>query len=120
MLKKREDVNRYTNHYYHCGTPWDDNWSCMCNDECPVCKGEIEPYASTDNEDGDYVVHNEDVAKLAGEWADEFVCSACDEINILEPGQDIKTRECEDCKQIGTLITFAEHDKLRAKKLGEK
>lgn len=22
---------------------WDDTWSCMCNDKCPVCDAEIEP-----------------------------------------------------------------------------
>lgn len=36
------------NFYKHedCGTKWADLWSCGCNDECPKCGGEIEPYAS--------------------------------------------------------------------------
>jgi len=36
------------NLYRHeeCGTHWADLWSCGCNDECPKCRGEIEPYAS--------------------------------------------------------------------------
>jgi hypothetical protein len=36
------------NFYEHkeCGTHWVDLWSCGCNDECPKCRGEIEPYAS--------------------------------------------------------------------------
>lgn len=36
------------NLYKHeeCGTQWADLWSCGCNDECPKCGGEIEPYVS--------------------------------------------------------------------------
>jgi hypothetical protein len=36
------------NFYKHkeCGTLWVDLWSCGCNDECPKCRREIEPYAS--------------------------------------------------------------------------
>jgi hypothetical protein len=36
------------NFYRHeeCGTRWADLWSCGCNDECPKCGGEIEPYDS--------------------------------------------------------------------------
>lgn len=33
----------YRNTYEHCGTTWNDEWSCMCNDRCPVCNAEIEP-----------------------------------------------------------------------------
>jgi len=35
--------------YYRCpndGTEWDDAWSCACNDKCPACNAEIEPYDS--------------------------------------------------------------------------
>jgi hypothetical protein len=45
--------------YYHCeheDSPyahddpenWTDNWSCACNDHCPICNHEIEPYESED------------------------------------------------------------------------
>lgn len=37
--------------FYRCpndGTQWEDEWSCMCNDRCPVCNKEIEPYLSED------------------------------------------------------------------------
>jgi hypothetical protein len=27
-----------------CGTKWTDEWSCTCNDRCPKCRAEIEPY----------------------------------------------------------------------------
>jgi hypothetical protein len=39
---------RFRNFYRHCGELWEDTWSCACNDECPVCGKEIEPYKSTD------------------------------------------------------------------------
>lgn len=39
---------RFINHY-QCpddGTEWTDCWSCACNDKCPTCNKEIEPYES--------------------------------------------------------------------------
>jgi hypothetical protein len=30
---------------------WSDTWSCMCNDKCPICNKEIEPYKSISSED---------------------------------------------------------------------
>jgi len=41
---------RFRNHY-RCpndGTEWTDEWSCQCNDRCPTCNAEIEPYESED------------------------------------------------------------------------
>ena len=29
-----------------CGTEWEDEWECACNDRCPNCNAEIEPYKS--------------------------------------------------------------------------
>ena len=29
-----------------CGTEWEDQWSCACNDKCPNCNAEIEPDSS--------------------------------------------------------------------------
>lgn len=39
---------RWINHYYcdECCVSWKDQWSCMCNDKCPRCHHEIEPYKS--------------------------------------------------------------------------
>lgn len=28
-----------------CGCEWEDEWDCLCNDRCPECNAEIEPYA---------------------------------------------------------------------------
>src|ERR1700731_3205716 len=39
---------RFMNHY-QCpddGTERTDRWSCACNDKCPTCNKEIEPYES--------------------------------------------------------------------------
>ena len=38
---------KYQNFYRcECGEEWNDEWDCMCNDKCPVCDSEIEPYKS--------------------------------------------------------------------------
>jgi hypothetical protein len=36
---------RFVNHYTctECNEVWQDQWSCACNDKCPVCNREIEP-----------------------------------------------------------------------------
>jgi hypothetical protein len=42
--------------YYECsecGTKWTNEWSCACNDRCPNCRAETEPY---DDEDLSYLV----------------------------------------------------------------
>ena len=38
----------YSNHYCcpYCGLEWHDEWDCACNDRCPTCNKEIEPYES--------------------------------------------------------------------------
>lgn len=37
----------YINHYRceYCGTEWEDQWSCACDDECPGCGRDISPYS---------------------------------------------------------------------------
>jgi hypothetical protein len=34
------------NKYYRCsnGHEWQDEWDCLCNDRCPTCNEETEPY----------------------------------------------------------------------------
>jgi len=36
----------WRNKYRHCGQEWEDVWDYACNDRCPVCNAEIEPYCS--------------------------------------------------------------------------
>jgi hypothetical protein len=46
----QDEEIRFINHY-RCpddGTEWSDEWSCTCNDKCPTCNKEIEPYESED------------------------------------------------------------------------
>lgn len=35
----------FRNHY-ECCVSWTDEWSCTCNDRCPECRAETEPYES--------------------------------------------------------------------------
>lgn len=46
-----EGFSSFTNHYRcpHDGTTWQDVWSCACNDKCPTCNKEIEPFESEDS-----------------------------------------------------------------------
>jgi len=39
---------KYKNYYRcpSCDAEWEDVWTCCCNDRCPVCNKEIEPYNS--------------------------------------------------------------------------
>lgn len=45
-----EEEALYCNYYRCplCGEEWEDEWDSMCNDRCPGCNAEIEPYKSTD------------------------------------------------------------------------
>jgi hypothetical protein len=40
----------YLKHYECtvCGAKWTDEWSCACNDRCPNCRAETEPYDDQD------------------------------------------------------------------------
>ena len=43
-----DDQIKWLNYYKctECGTEWTDAWSCQCNDRCPKCDIETEPYDS--------------------------------------------------------------------------
>ena len=41
-----EELAMFQNRYRHCDQIWIDVWSCMCNDRCPICNKEIEPFYS--------------------------------------------------------------------------
>lgn len=40
----------FRNSYRHeeCNSNWIDEWSCACDDRCPVCDAEIEPHHFVD------------------------------------------------------------------------
>lgn len=46
--KELEGKTLYRNFYLcsECSTEWQDVWDSMCNDHCPNCDAEIEPYRS--------------------------------------------------------------------------
>lgn len=62
-IKSEADMSNYAYNYqnhYHCpndGTSWDDEWECMCNDRCPKCRAEIEPYMSIELRSGEEIIH---------------------------------------------------------------
>jgi hypothetical protein len=65
----------FRNYYYHveCSADWTDDWDCACNDDCPSCGAEIEPYMSVEltddgNETDDIVI-----------WADKQYMDALPE-----------------------------------------
>jgi hypothetical protein len=46
-----EGESWFVNHYrcYRCGNEWSDEWSCMCDDDCPACGARhCSPYDSDD------------------------------------------------------------------------
>lgn len=56
---------RFRNLYFHCGREWQDEWSSMCNDRCPVCNAEIEPCRSEEIGQGVREVKALDAAEVA-------------------------------------------------------
>ena len=51
MIPAEAEKSFQFRNYYHCpneGTKWRDEWNHLCNDRCPVCDSEIEPYFSED------------------------------------------------------------------------
>jgi rubrerythrin len=49
VTRKLEGEERLYRNYYRCDacdTQWTDTWSCMCDDRCPECDAEHEPYHS--------------------------------------------------------------------------
>ena len=47
-MKDNEVEIKFHNFYTcaSCGTDWEDFWDSACNDHCPECDAEIEPYLS--------------------------------------------------------------------------
>jgi tRNA G26 N,N-dimethylase Trm1 len=47
--KRKDGSNRVFKNYYYCercGEEWDDMWDTSCDDQCPECNAEINPYKS--------------------------------------------------------------------------
>ncbi len=55
-VERAAEELRFRN-YYRCpydGTCWVAEWSCRCNDRCPLCRAEIEPHDSEDIDAEEY------------------------------------------------------------------
>lgn len=52
MADDNEPATSWYRNFYRCpcGEEWTDEWDCTCNDRCPKCNAEIEPYESIDLE----------------------------------------------------------------------
>ena len=59
MDKAIESRNWFTNYYRceRCGEQWEDEWDCMCDDECPACSLDMTPFASDDEIDRKRIDH---------------------------------------------------------------
>lgn len=54
ISQSKEKVQMYRNFYRcPCGEKWQDDWDCKCNDRCPSCDKEIEPYKSKKLKEGE-------------------------------------------------------------------
>ena len=45
---------RWYRRYYRCSNnhKWQDEWDCLCNDRCPECDEETEPYDHVEIDEG--------------------------------------------------------------------
>jgi rubrerythrin len=50
QAQQSQKESQFLNYYSckDCGYRWNDKWDCKCNDKCPSCNKEIEPYASVE------------------------------------------------------------------------
>lgn len=55
MRGNQEGDLTYINSYWceDCDILWEDVWECMCNDKCPMCDIETEPFNSDIEETDD-------------------------------------------------------------------
>ena len=42
------DMDKFRNHYSHCGQDWTDDSESANNDKCPNCRAEVSPFQSDD------------------------------------------------------------------------
>lgn len=50
-MEKEQKSDKWYRNFYRCpddNTEWDNEDDCTCNDRCPECGKEIEPYKSED------------------------------------------------------------------------
>jgi len=79
---ENNDMAWFRNHYRcgDCGAYWEDEWSCCCDDECPVCgSGDWSPLESDDltfyveEQDGAYAIY---VSPITAEHRPDYALAA--------------------------------------------
>lgn len=59
----------YRNMYVcECGTKWEDEWSCACDDECPICGAS--DYSPIDSEDLSVLVERDESGRTQISYSD--------------------------------------------------
>ncbi len=85
----------YLNHYKcaRCGRDWQDEWSCMCDDDCPHCGARhMSPMDS------------DDLTKVIDQDGNQFVA-------LRSPGT---AGHCPDYREIGRFPTRSEAEAFLA------
>ncbi len=99
----------WTNHYLcPCGEEWSDEHDATCNDRCPVCRKEIEPFISDDGSVTEEQIGEAREATLAK--LDLCRCADCgaicpaDDLDAVQnlsqrlvPGDDVPDGQCPEC-----------------------
>ena len=93
---------RFHNQYEcTCGTIWMDDWDSACNDRCPACGTETEPYLSTDRWDD--LTPAEIIREYAGSEFEE-IAELLDDVHALVDG---KEWEADSTSELCDLLTCA-------------
>lgn len=116
-----ETKTTYTRYFCHCGVQWQEDWDCACNDECPVCKHEIEPYSVAEDggeaslcvdefwtPEGGLPEGIESVTELEG-WNDEWIGTVTIELKVWDRAEFRKAaykRALEDGQDEAEAKTF--------------
>lgn len=112
----------FINYYRHCEVEWHDKWSCRCNDRCPVCGGEIEPYHSIDDDEDetplqqgipemsevqDAVAEVEAVTDAAAQHLiDALAAQRAADADGVNNNADLTTQQAYDLGMRGTLVAL--------------
>jgi len=93
-----EDENWFENHYVcsNCGCEWTDEWSCMCDDDCPECGTTMTVMSAyIRNEDGSWELYEDNSGSQIENDGD--LCTQCGcPIDHNDP-----VNRCNKCREMG-------------------